>query len=237
MNENEKALHTAVKGAVRKAAAHSLAVTLAFGFAFFAQSGLVSASSMPDAVTGSDVKEAAQAPAENPGEKEDKGEQAPADTATADFSESTADTAPDAVRTDAGKSGTDTAGDAVDVLLQITDEDGNAVSNSFVTFEDGRMYYAEENGVPAKNKVITVDGRNYFAKESGEIARKELCTLPDKTMYYALADRTLAADRTVSVNGILYYASSDGTIVKDGFYTTAKGSKIYAGARHRCTRS
>ena len=64
MNENEKALHAAVKGTVKKAAAHSLAFTLALGFAFLAQSGQVSAGSLADTAAGNGVNREAVLPLE-----------------------------------------------------------------------------------------------------------------------------------------------------------------------------
>lgn len=117
-----------------------------------------------------------------------------------------------------------------DGSMQIEGSDGTIVKDQLVTLADGKMYYADENGIVAVKKIVLVDRVKYFAKEDGVIAKNEFCTTAKGSTVYATADGSLAADRVVNADGRKYYAKSSCALAKKGFYITAKGSKIYAKA-------
>lgn len=116
-----------------------------------------------------------------------------------------------------------------DGSLQITDINGEAIQNSFVTMSDGTMYYAKNNGIAAKQEIVTVGKMKFFAKKDGVIAKNEFCTTAKGNTVYAKADGLLAINQIFNVAGKKYYAKSSGAIVKNGFYKTAGGEKVYAG--------
>lgn len=230
--KEEKALQAEIKDAVKKKTAHSLAFAVMCSVVFMAGAGSAFAAEIQNPSAGTDAEVSAPVPVSMP----ENGNQAPADTSGENLSESaqTNTSADTAVETPAGDEKNQVADGEylvqknADVILQITDLDGNAVRDRIVTLSDGSAYYAQEDGMIALNQIVSIGDKKYFAKENGCLARKELCTDREGNTYYALADRSLASDRTVTVSGTIYYASSDCTIVKDGFYTTAKGSLIYA---------
>lgn len=115
-----------------------------------------------------------------------------------------------------------------DGSIRIAASDGSAVANMFVTAVDGIVYYADAQGVAARNQIVTAGGQRYFAKQNGAIARNEFCHTRKGSLIYAQEDGTLASNRVVTSNGKKYYAKGNCALARDGFFVTKKGSLIYA---------
>ncbi len=124
--------------------------------------------------------------------------------------------------------GTYTEVNKPDGSKQFLDSNGEVVTNSLVTAQDGNTYYTLEDGAVATNQVVTDDNAKYFAKEDGAIAKQEICTTSDGEMVYALEDGKLATNQVVAVDGKKYLAKEDSTIATSGFFTTGKGNQVYA---------
>lgn len=117
-----------------------------------------------------------------------------------------------------------------DGSIRITASDGSAAANMLVTAANGVTYYADAQGLAARNQIVKINGQSYFAKADGAVARNEFCHTQKGSLIYAQADGTLAADRVVTSNGKKYYAKSNCAIARSGFYVTQKGSLVYARA-------
>lgn len=117
-----------------------------------------------------------------------------------------------------------------DGSIKITASDGSPVSNRFVTTEDGRLYYAQADGMAARNRVITVSGRKYFAQKNGIIAKSGFFVTRTGNKVYARSNGELMTDKIFQAGGKRYYAKPSGAVAKGRFFRTQAGKKVYAKA-------
>lgn len=117
-----------------------------------------------------------------------------------------------------------------DGSIKITASDGSPVSNRFVTTEDGRLYYAQADGMAARNRVITMSGRKYFAQKNGIIAKSGFFVTRTGNKVYARSNGELMTDKIFQAGGRRYYAKPSGAVAKGRFFCTQSGKKVYAKA-------
>lgn len=117
-----------------------------------------------------------------------------------------------------------------DGSIKITASDGSPVSNRFVTTEDGRLYYAQADGMAARNRVITVSGRKYFAQKNGIIAKSGFFVTRTGNKVYARSNGELMTDKIFQAGGKRYYAKPSGAVAKGRFFRTQAGKQVYAKA-------
>lgn len=117
-----------------------------------------------------------------------------------------------------------------DGSIKITASDGSPVSNRFVTTEDGSLYYAQADGMAARNRVITVSGRKYFAQKNGIIAKSGFFVTRTGNKVYARSNGELMTDKIFQAGGRRYYAKPSGAVAKGRFFRTQSGKKVYAKA-------
>jgi hypothetical protein len=106
--------------------------------------------------------------------------------------------------------------------------DDDLVRSDFATV-DGKVYYADKNGVVIKGRIFTAKGtgKRYYAMKTGEIRMGGIYNTAKGGKVYAYADGHLLVNASKTVNGVRYVADENGRLVKNGFTTTAKGYKYY----------
>ena len=124
--------------------------------------------------------------------------------------------------------------------LYRADTDGVLTIASGLIEVDGQKYYANQEGTPVKNWMVTEGGRQYFFNADGLLMKDQMLLYQGKSYqadadgelksvagwqqvgdkkYYSRGDGTLVRNAQIEDQGKTLYLDDEGQIVTDGFYT------------------
>lgn len=116
----------------------------------------------------------------------------------------------------------------------LTDEEGVVLKTGFYTLDDGRLVYADKNGVLKKGEIFKVGvhrfkalddctivtedfyrtllGNTVYANQKGRIVTKQMFTASDGKKYYAYKSGKIVKGREITWKGKTYMCWADGSI-------------------------